>query len=112
MYVTAIHIPAFGNDSSKTIIGGLSGIYDDLKQTYKPGFIQSLLLREAKQGALLLTLWRSRSDLQRFLESSVGKETAKRIKHLLDGDDVRLSEYYPAWQVPSNDLIATTILGK
>ena len=100
MIVSAATIANFDAERSKQVIGGLSRLFSELNDVPPPGFIQSLLLREDKGQALLLTIWESRSALGDFMATDKGQKLAKGFAEIV-GSKAELKDYFVTWQTES-----------
>jgi len=103
MYATVVRIPTFGPKESKKIISGVTAIRDAMKPDYIPGFIQSLLLRGERRGALLVTFWRSRQDLHEYLQTKAGQKSSAELARLMGSLRVKYEAYNATWQAVSGD---------
>ncbi|MCY1047590.1 hypothetical protein OV208_40200 [Corallococcus sp. bb12-1] len=103
MYATAIRIPVFGEAESKTIIGGLTRIREEMRPEFVPGLIQALLFRDEGKGAMLMTFWRTRLDMDEFMQTPAGKSSSEAMTRLLTQQGVQLESYYATWQAVSGE---------
>ncbi len=102
MIVSSATLSEFGPDKSKDVIGTLTRLFTELRSSPPPGFLQSMLLRSehSENGeAVLLTMWESNADLNRFVASEDGEKMAKQM-HALLGDCGKSSrnQYFVTWQ--------------
>lgn len=103
MYSTVIRIPDFGAEESKTIISGLTRIREEMRPELVPGLIQALLLREQARGAMFMTFWRSRLDMDTFMQTPAGRSASEAINRLLARQGVQFESYYATWQAVSGE---------
>jgi heme-degrading monooxygenase HmoA len=104
MYATVVRIPTFGAKESKEIIGGLTKLRESMRPDFIPGFIQTLLLREEKKGAMLVTFWESRQHMHRYMESEGGKGSSDALRKLMGKQSISMEAYGDAWQAVSGVL--------
>lgn len=96
MIVTSVLIPKFGPEESKTLIEGLGRLSAELQARQPPGFVQTMLLRETKGHAQLLTFWERRGDLDAFMASELGARLAKLFGEI--AGKVEFRDYFVTWQ--------------
>ena len=112
MFVTAVHIDDFGPDVSASLIRGLSETFDKLRYAPLSGFVQSMLLRnnDSKGGALLLTFWKSRRNMEDFVASPAGRAANEAIAGALKGTRAQFADYHPTWHaIPLNDVLMSPV---
>lgn len=101
MFVTAVRIPSFNPERSKQIISTLGEIHGRMKGALVPGFQRTLLLRKADESAILMTFWRTRLDLEKFIASSVGTQLSEAMAGMMKGTE--LEEYQTAWEASADE---------
>ncbi len=98
MIVTSVIIPRFEPDESKLVIEALGKLQSELKSVAPPGYQRTLLLREDRGHAQLLTFWDSRGALANFTASSTGKRLAKAFASLPMEKAFEFHDYFVTWE--------------